>query len=67
MLGGEGVNPVINVGLNYCTCTLNKFSQLTFIVPFWVGEGLCKMSTFCTFVKMLKIMDGPLNNYIEAK
>ena len=23
------------------------------------GEGVCKKSTLCTLVKMLKIMDGP--------
>ena len=58
MLGGEGKSG----------CTLSKMSQLLYLYmkqstflyyTFGGKEGVCKKSTLCTLVKMLKIMYGP--------
>ena len=66
MLGGRGYIQLYafkNIGVSYCTCTRNKFSQSTFYSTFsGRREGVCKKSTLCMLVKMLKIMDGPLSN-----
>ena len=39
----------------------NKFSQSIILwYTFGEEEGVCKKSTLCTLVKLLKFMDGPL-------
>ena len=60
---GEGVNPVVyafkNVGLSYCIIHETSLANNFYSTLLGRREGVCKKSTLCTFVIMLKIMDGP--------
>ena len=60
---GEGINSVVyafkNVGLSYCTLHETSLANNFYSTLLGRREGVCKKSTLCTLVKMLKIMDGP--------
>ena len=71
-LGGRGVNPVVHFQkcLVLASVSVHETSlanQHFYSTLLGRREGVCKKSTLCTFVKMLKIIDDLLHVTIYSK